>query len=133
MRNLPKNPPSATDLRTLSELGLQGLIPQGWDRKVISLDSKQYFWHPPPKGFLKFKIDGASKGNPGSAGYGGVLRDEHGGVLFIFYYHLGRPTNNMVELMAMEQCLDFLKHDNRKNVIVEADSGLIIDSVKRIS
>ena len=37
-------------------------------------------------------------------------------------------TNNMAELMAMEQCLDFMERDNRQNVIVEADSELIIKS-----
>lgn len=82
---------------------------------------------------MKFNIDGASNGNLGSIGYEGVLRDEHGGVLFIFYCHLGKSTNNMAELMAMVQWLDYLKQDNQKNVIVEAHSELIIESVKRIS
>lgn len=106
--NLPKKPPSVTELRILSQLGLQGLIPQGLDRKVLILDSKLDFWHPPPKGFLKFNIDGASKGNPGMTGHGGVLRDEKGSIIFMFYCHLGKATNNMAKLMAMEQCLDFL-------------------------
>eukprot|EP00253_Pinus_taeda_P008734 PITA_08734 len=88
--------------RILKQIKETGLIPQGWDRKVISRVSKQELWHPPPKGFLKFNIDGASKGNPGFAAYGGVLRDEHGEVLFIFYCHLGKAMNNMAELMAME-------------------------------
>ena len=39
----------------------------------------------------------------------------------------------MAELMALEQCLEFLKQDNCLNVIIEADSELIINSVKRIS
>jgi len=62
-----------------------------------------------------------------------VLRDEKGSVLYIFHSHLGKATNNMAELMVMEQCLDLLKHENRQNVIVEADSELIINSVKMIS
>lgn len=41
VRNIPKNPPSVVDFKTLDDLGLQGLIPQGWDRKVISLVSEQ--------------------------------------------------------------------------------------------
>jgi len=88
---------------------------------------------PPPKGFLKFNIDGASKGNLGTAGRGRVLRDERGNILFIFYGHLGKATNNMAEFMAMEQCLEFPIQDNRHNVIVEAYSEVIINSVKRIS
>ena len=39
----------------------------------------------------------------------------------------------MEELMALEQCLDFLEQDNCQNVIIEADSELIINLVKRIS
>lgn len=66
------------------------------------------------------------------AGYGGVIRDEKGCILYIFHYSLGRATNNMAELMALEKCLEILKNDNLQNIIIEADSELIINSVKRI-
>ena len=75
----------------------------------MKLDIKQDYWHPPPQGFLKYNIDGASKGNLGIAGFGGVLRDENDCILFIFHFHLGRATNNMAELMALEKSLEFLK------------------------
>jgi len=39
----------------------------------------------------------------------------------------------MAELMVMEQCLEFLIQDNQHNVIIEADSELVINMVKRIS
>lgn len=39
----------------------------------------------------------------------------------------------MEELMALEQCLDFMEQDNYQNVIVEADSKLIINLAKTIS
>ena len=81
---------------------------------------------------MKFNIDGASKGNPGIAGYGGVLRDENGRIHFIYHCHLGRATNNMVELIALEQCLEILKQDNLQNIIIEVDFELIINSIKRI-
>jgi len=35
--------------------------------------------------------------------------------------------------MALEQCLEFLKQANYLNVIIEADSELVINSAKRIS
>jgi len=53
-----------------------------------------------------------SKGNPGTAGHGGVLRDEKGNILFIFHGHLGKATNDMAEILAMEYCLEFLLQDN---------------------
>eukprot|EP00253_Pinus_taeda_P030811 PITA_30811 len=82
------------------------------DRNVKKLDNKPDYWHPPPQGFLKCNIDGASRGNPGIAGFGEVLRDENGYILFIFHCHFGIATNNMAELMALEQCLEILKQDN---------------------
>lgn len=39
----------------------------------------------------------------------------------------------MAELMVMEQCLDLLKRCKYYNVIIEADSELVINSVKRIN
>lgn len=102
MRNPPNNPPSDADMRILRQLDMQGLIPQGMDRKVRIMDTEQDYWHPPPKGFLKYNIYGASKGNPSTAGFRGVLRDEIGKILSIFHCHLGRAINNMAELMAME-------------------------------
>lgn len=96
------------------------------------MDPELDFWHPPPKGFLKFNIDGASKGNPSKSGHGEVLRDGRGDILFIFHSHLGKATNNMAELMTMEQFLEFLVQENCQNTIIEANSELVINSVKRM-
>jgi len=81
---------------------------------------------------MKCNIDGASKGNPGSTRYGGVIRDERGFIKTIFHYHLGKATNNMAELMAMEHCLEILKDSNLHNIIIEANFELIINLVKKI-
>jgi len=133
VQNLPENPPSASEWRVLCQLGLQTFIPQSLGGKNLFRDSELDFWQPAPKGFLKFNIDRASKGNLGTSGHGEVLRDEKGNILFIFHGHLGKATNNMVEILAMEHCLEFLLLDNRHNVIVEADSELIINSAKKIN
>eukprot|EP00253_Pinus_taeda_P032242 PITA_32242 len=90
------------------------------------------FWQLPSQGLLKFNIDGASKANPGDTGYGGVIRDEEDDIKVIFHSHLGKASNIMVELMAMEQCLEILIAHNTHIVIIEADSELVINSVKRI-
>ena len=58
---------------------------------------------------MKCSIDGALKGNPGIVGCGGVIRDDQGLIKTIFHSHLGKATNNMAELMALEQCLGILK------------------------
>jgi hypothetical protein len=46
--------------------------------------NKQYVihqirWHPPPEGYIKVNVDGSSFGNPGNAGFGGLLRNDRGG------------------------------------------------------
>eukprot|EP00253_Pinus_taeda_P024910 PITA_24910 len=131
-QNPPENPPSASEWRILCQLGLQSLIPQSLRQKNLFKEFELDFWQPPPKGFLKFNVDGASKGNPDTAGHGGVLRDDKENILFIFHGHLGKATNNMAEILAMEHCLEFLLQHNQHNVIVEANSDLIINSAKKI-
>ena len=111
---------------------MQGLIPQGNNRLVRKSITEKDLWHPPPQGYMKCNIDGASKGNPGIASYGGVIRGDKGCIQYIFHCNLGRDTNNMVELMALEKCLEILKNENIQNIIIEADSQLIINSVKRV-
>lgn len=66
-------------------------------------------------------------------GIRGVIRDENISIISLFYGHLGKATNNMAELMALEQGLEFLKQNNCQNVIIEADSELVIKVVRRIS
>jgi hypothetical protein len=51
-------------------------------------------WSHPPKGFYKLNFDGASKGNPGPAGFGGVFRNSSGTILRIFFGTLGLDSNN---------------------------------------
>lgn len=102
MRTHPKKPPTLSELKSLRHLGMQEITYNGLNRKERDLDMEKEIWQPPPKGYLKCNIDGASKSNPGIAGYGGVLRDEEGNIIFTF--HLGRATNNRAELMALEQC-----------------------------
>jgi len=88
---------------------MQRLSPQGIGKKIDMRELVKDFWNPPLEGFLKYNIDGASKGNPGMEVVGGVLRDENRSIISLFYGHLGKATNNMVELMALEQGPKFLK------------------------
>ena len=61
VRNHPKNPPLEANLRILRQLGMQGLISQGLDRKVFTMETEKDFWHPPLKGFLKYTLMGLQK------------------------------------------------------------------------
>lgn len=105
---------------------------QGIIKGVSHLNEDVNIWKPPPHGFLKVNIDWASKGNPGLVGFGGVIRDEKGWIREIFNGHLGKATNNMAEIIALEQCLKILVKSNSHNVIVEVDSELIIRAANKI-
>lgn len=116
----------------LLQLGLQSIVPQGINKGVSEENASMDILKPPPQGFLKFNIYGASKGNPGLASCGGVTRDEQGCIKEIFHSHLGKATNNMAELMALEQCLEILVNLNSHNVIIKEDSELIIKVAKKM-
>lgn len=62
-------------------------------------------WIPPPTGFLKINFDGASRGNLGLAGIGGVLRDNRGEIQHIYSQSLGEGSNNEMEFAVLQQGL----------------------------
>jgi hypothetical protein len=47
-----------------------------------------------PQGFVKLNFDGASKGNPRLASYGGLIRDQEHNVLWIYVENYGIANNN---------------------------------------
>ncbi|HEY4315714.1 MAG TPA: reverse transcriptase-like protein, partial [Actinomycetes bacterium] len=47
------------------------------------------------------EADGGSRGNPGPAGYGAVVRDSDGEVLLERYGSLGVTTNNVAEYTGL--------------------------------
>ena len=55
-------------------------------------------WTPPLVGFVKLNLDGASKGNPRSVGYGGVFKDTTGEIIHTYASSLVQDTNNAIEL-----------------------------------
>ena len=129
----PSNPPTMLELKTLKQLGMHEIILKGLRKQERVLEGEKEYWHPPPKGFLKCNTDGASKSNLGTTGYGGVLRDEEGKIMFIFHCHLGKATKNMAELMALEQCLELLKLNHSSNFLIKVDSEISINAVRKIS
>lgn len=46
-------------------------------------------WFHPPQGWIKINLVGASSGNPGVAGWEGVLRDAKGKWMKGYFYRLG--------------------------------------------
>eukprot|EP00253_Pinus_taeda_P003033 PITA_03033 len=139
-KRLTENLPSHQDTGILLLLGLQKMVPRGSIQIASHASMRQDFSQTPlapapprPPGYLKLNTDGASKGNPREAGYGGVIRDDKGNLIVIFHSYLGSAINNMAELMVIEQSLEILRNLNKKNSIIEVDSELTINSLKKIA
>lgn len=82
---------------------------------------------PPPKNSYKLNFDGASKGNPGEAGIGGILRNHEGTPLKIYFGNIGWDTNNIAEMEGLWQGLLLARNLNLQPLIVEGDSQILIN------
>ena len=74
--------------------------------------------------FLFF--DGASKGNLGRVGGGGVVINPRGKVEIEYFWNIGYDSNNMVEAYGLWQGLKKLQKKGVDEVMVIGDSRLII-------
>jgi len=95
-------------------------------------NSQLNIWKCPPEEGLKLNFDGASRGNPGQAGIGGVIRNQVGEIHHIYCRELGESTNNEMEFAALEQGLRILRNLQTSKVIIEGDSSLVISVAKKI-
>ncbi|KAK4706537.1 hypothetical protein R3W88_033904 [Solanum pinnatisectum] len=57
-------------------------------------------WKSPPSTRYKLNTDGSALHNPGKIGGGGILRNEHGDMIYAFAIPLGEGTNNQAEVQA---------------------------------
>ena len=71
-------------------------------------------------------IDGGSRGNPGPAGAGVVLRDDEGAVLYQGGLFLGRATNNVAEYSGLLAGLKAAADLKASQVRVVSDSELLV-------
>jgi len=89
-------------------------------------------WTPPPKNTYLLNFDGASKGNPGITGYGGVIRNSQGIPLKIYFGSIGWNTNNAAELEGLWLGLQIAHHQSFMPLIVEGDSQIIINMASKL-
>jgi len=59
----------------------------------------------PPEGFIKLSFDGASKGNLGSDGFGGLFRDTQAKIRLIYVEHYGYASKNEEKFAAVRNLL----------------------------
>ncbi|CAL1399133.1 unnamed protein product [Linum trigynum] len=88
-------------------------------------------WKQPPEGWIALNIDGASCGNPGQAGAGGLLRDASGKWIAGFTASIGSATAALAELWAFYYGLDLAWKEGCRAVIVQSDSKLAIQLIEK--
>lgn len=77
---------------------------------------------------VELYTDGASRGNPGPAGYGLILK--YGTIEKEFAQGFRTSTNNRMELLAVIKGLELLTRP-KQHVIVYSDSRYVTDSINK--
>ena len=78
---------------------------------------------------LHIHIDGASRGNPGEAGFGISVQDDRGETQAELYGYLGRASNNVAEYQALIHALRWARAHGARTVRVFSDSELVVRQV----
>jgi ribonuclease HI len=78
---------------------------------------------------LHLHIDGASRGNPGEAGFGISVQDDRGATQAELYGYLGRASNNVAEYQALLHALRWARARGAPSVRVYSDSELVVRQV----
>ncbi|XP_075095190.1 uncharacterized protein LOC142173491 [Nicotiana tabacum] len=84
-------------------------------------------WNPPRNGFVKINSDGCSKGNPGPAGGGSIVRNDQGKIIISYAAPLGCMTNNMAEAMALKIGIEWCRNVGITELEIDYDSKLLVD------
>ena len=72
-------------------------------------------------------FDGASRGNPGPASYGGVIYRPDGSTLLTYKKAIGNHTNNVAEYLGLIVGLRHCVDQKINNVAVFGDSKLVVE------
>ena len=75
-------------------------------------------------------IDGGSRGNPGPAAYGVVIRDAKGEIVAKLKKYIGRMTNNVAEYYGLIAALDYMQSQGIKALRIESDSELLVKQMR---
>src|SRR5579863_5601514 len=81
---------------------------------------------------LTLEFDGGSRGNPGPAGIGVVIRAEDGTPVFTLGRCIGRATNNVAEYRALITALERALELGARRIVIRGDSELIIKQMTGI-
>jgi ribonuclease HI len=75
-------------------------------------------------------IDGGSRGNPGPAAYGVVIRNPRGEIVGRLKKFIGRTTNNVAEYYGLIAALDYAQSNSIRALHIESDSELLVKQMR---
>lgn len=75
-------------------------------------------------------IDGGSRGNPGPAAYGVLIRDARGEIVAKLRKYIGRMTNNVAEYYGLIAAMDYAQSHGIRALRVESDSELLVKQMR---
>jgi ribonuclease HI len=75
-------------------------------------------------------IDGGSRGNPGPAAYGVVVRDPRGEIVVRLKKYIGNNTNNVAEYFGLIAALDYAQNHGIRALRIESDSELLVKQMR---
>jgi ribonuclease HI len=84
----------------------------------------------PAAAAYRANIDGGSRGNPGPAAYGVIIRDGRGEIVAKLKKYIGRMTNNVAEYYGLIAALDYAESHGVRAIRVESDSELLVKQMR---
>jgi ribonuclease HI len=84
----------------------------------------------PATAAYRANIDGGSRGNPGPAAYGVLIRDGRGEVVAKLKKYIGRFTNNVAEYYGLIAAMDYTQSHGIRALRVESDSELLVKQMR---
>ncbi len=84
----------------------------------------------PAAAAYRANIDGGSRGNPGPASYGVVIRDGRGETVAKLKKYIGRMTNNVAEYYGLIAALDYAESHGVRALRIESDSELLVKQMR---
>lgn len=120
--------------RILTSLNLeQGMVcPQKQKNQSIHNQSPTEF-KCPHEDFIKLNFDGASKGNPGLAGFRGIFKYSRGWTRWVYADRGGIMSNNGAELMAVYQGIRITIRNGYTKLEIKGDSNLVIEILRKLN
>jgi ribonuclease HI len=79
---------------------------------------------------LVVNVDGGSRGNPGPAAVGVVVRDESGEVIVDAAEPIGTATNNVAEYRALIRGIEIAAEKGATELELRGDSELVVKQVR---